>query len=119
MIWEIIEKWGNATKGPNDLIFPFILGLPKASLKERARRKDINKKINTGLKSIGTALNLKFPLTTYVARHSYATIMIKNGIQLTTLKSQLGHSTINTTEKYIGSLGIKNLIEITDKLTQF
>jgi len=117
--WEIIKKWGNRSKAPSDFLFPFFLGVEKDTKNERERKKDLNKKINSGLKSIGNSLNLSIPLTTYVARHSYATIMVKNGIQLTTLKSQLGHSTINTTEKYIGSLGIKNLIEITDKLTQF
>ena len=51
--------------------------------------------------------------------HINAMIMIQNNMALTTLKSQLVYSTITTTEKYIGSLGLKNLGKITDKLTVF
>ena len=117
--WEIIKKWGREQKNPDDYIFPFFNELDSQSLKSRRRKKDINKKINTGLKKIRTDLDIKIPLTTYVARHTYATIMIQKDMPLTTLKSQLGHSTITTTEKYIGSLGLKNLVEITGKLTGF
>ena len=117
--WEIINRWGNNLKNSDDYVFPFFNGLEKKSLKERNKKKDINKKINEGLKKIKTDLDIMIPLTTYVARHTYATIMTQNNMPLITLKSQLGHSSITTTEKYIGSLGLKNLIEITDRLTGF
>ena len=117
--WEVIKRWGNDPKNLGDYVFPFFDGLEKKSLKERGRKKDITKKINEGLKKIKTDLGIMIPLTTYVARHTYATIMTQNNMPLITLKSQLGHSSITTTEKYIGSLGLKNLVEITDRLTGF
>ena len=117
--WEVINKWGNVCRNPDDYIFPFFNNLEKKSKAERSRKKEINKRINEGLKKIRQDLDIGIDLTTYVARHTYATIMIQNNMPLTTLKSQMGHSTITTTEKYIGSLGLKNLIEISDKLTDF
>ena len=65
-------------------------GLYKKSIEERRREKDLNKKINKGLKIIKEDLGFKIPLTTYVARATYATIMIQNNMPLTTLESQNG-----------------------------
>lgn len=39
-------------------------------------------------------------ITFHASRHSFATYMINNGVSLYDVKSLLGHSSINTTEKY-------------------
>lgn len=55
------------------------------------------------MKRIGEALDLEMPLTTYAARHSFSTVLIKAGASLEQIKEELGHSNISTTQLYVDS----------------
>ena len=55
------------------------------------------------LKYIATLANLNVNLTTYVARHSFATVLKKSGVNIGLISEALGHSDINTTQIYLDS----------------
>lgn len=62
------------------------------------------KRFNMHLKTIAT--NLEFPdaiqdITSYFARHSYATSLLRNGISVEKISQALGHSDIKTTQTYL------------------
>ena len=60
-----------------------------------------NQKYNQFLKGVGLALGCSFPLTTHVARHTFAcTISLGEGIPKEVLQVMMGHSSIRTTELY-------------------
>ena len=60
-----------------------------------------NQKYNQFLKGIGMALGCNFPLTSHVARHTFAcTIVLGEGISKEVLQVMMGHSSIKTTEIY-------------------
>ena len=60
-----------------------------------------NQKYNQFLKGIGVALGCSFPLTTHIARHTFAcTISLGEGIPKEVLQVMMGHSSIKTTELY-------------------
>ena len=60
-----------------------------------------NQKYNQFLKGIGLALGCNFPLTTHIARHTFAcTVMLGQGIPKEVLQVMMGHSSIKTTEIY-------------------
>ena len=60
-----------------------------------------NQKYNQFLKGIGVALGCSFPLTTHIARHTFAcTISLGEGIPKEVLQIMMGHSSIKTTELY-------------------
>lgn len=60
-----------------------------------------NQKYNQFLKGIGLALGCNFPLTTHIARHTFAcTVMLGQGISKEVLQVMMGHSSIKTTEIY-------------------
>lgn len=63
-------------------------------------------KINKWLKRIGVKLKLKVTLTTYVARHTAATVMVRGGVPIKNISEHLGHSSIETTERYLSSLDL-------------
>lgn len=67
------------------------------------RIEKMNKIINKKLKIIGTKIDLKLPLTTYVARHSYATIMKRSGVPTSIISESLGHDSERTTQIYLDS----------------
>ena len=58
---------------------------------------------NRRLKEIEKKLNLSIPLTSYVARHSWATIAKRSGIPTAVISEGLGHTTEKTTQIYLAS----------------
>lgn len=61
-------------------------------------------RVNMNLKSIGRKLNLTIPLTTYVARHSWASIARSRNVPVAVISESMGHDSENTTRIYLASL---------------
>ena len=107
----IIKKWGNESKDPKEYIFPI--------LKKGLSHVDIASKVDTfvrnankALAKIGAELELSLRLTTYVARHSFATIQKNNNVPMIYLKESMGHADIKTTQDYFSSFEDDSLKEI-------
>jgi site-specific recombinase XerD len=75
------------------------------------RIKKTAKTTNKGLKEIALRAKIDFNLTTYVARHSYATIMKRNGVSTSLISESLGHRSEKTTQVYLDSFENKMLDE--------
>ena len=116
---DVIRKWGVPSENKEDYIFPYMRGVEPDSIKERKTINQVTKVINKYLNIVGKDLELPFKLTTYVGRHTFATVMIRNGADLPMLKSLLGHSSIITSEKYVSTLPLNDLEKLTDKLVKF
>ena len=61
------------------------------------------KRTNHALKKIGEYLDIPLKLTTYVARHSYATVMKRSGVSTAIISESLGHSSEKITQIYLDS----------------
>ena len=61
-------------------------------------------RINRHLKKIGMLLGISIPLSTYVMRHSWATIAQDKGISLSVISEGLGHDSEMTTKVYLDSI---------------
>jgi integrase len=59
---------------------------------------------NKRLSKLSKMLNLSYSLSSYVARHSWATLAKKSGVDLTVISESLGHNSILTTQIYLDSL---------------
>ncbi len=59
-----------------------------------------NQKMNAYLKEIGTICNISTRLTTHVARHTFATLMLGKGLPLETVSHILGHTSTRITQVY-------------------
>ena len=57
--------------------------------------------INHELKQLANELNITANVTTYVARHSFATILKKSGVNIGIISQALGHQDIKTTQIYL------------------
>ena len=62
--------------------------------------KMVNSKYNQNLKAIGMVAGLNIELHSHVARHTFATWMLRNGVKVENLAKMLGHSDIRTTQHY-------------------
>ena len=60
--------------------------------------------VNQKLKKLGMRLGLSIPLTTYVARHAWASIAKSKNISLSVISEAMGHDSENTTRIYLASL---------------
>ena len=60
-------------------------------------------KVNIRLKKIGEELNLPIDITTYVARHSFATVLKRSGVSTSLICETLGHSSEKVTQIYLDS----------------
>jgi len=97
---QIIEKYRN-DKSP--FIFPILSTFHKTEIQVANRLHKVLAKINNHLKEIGNELNLPLPLTTYVARHSFATVLKRAGVSTSIISESLGHSSERVTQIYLDS----------------
>lgn len=74
------------------------------------------RKHNRHLKELSQLLNLPTVLTSYVSRHSWASIAKWSGVPLTIISEGLGHSNEKTTYAYLASLKQSTLDEANEKL---
>jgi len=116
-IEEIIKKWGTIKKSANDYIFPFLSDDDDA-IRRKIVTKDITKRINKRMKRIGEALGIE-GITTYTARHSYATVLKRSGANIAYISESLGHSDLKTTEAYLACFEKEERVKNASMLTQF
>lgn len=104
----IIDKWGNNPKN-SIYIFPFMQAGDNAWEHEK-KKKNLTKNINDRMKKIGEELNLG-KITTYVARHTYATVLRNEGVPISHISATLGHTSVITTEIYLADLETENRVK--------
>lgn len=99
---DIIDKWAIKSTNSEDYIFGI---LEKADSSERtlAKVRQFIKTINKYMKRIGNELELDLNLTTYSARHSFATVLKRSGASTEYISESLGHKDLRTTENYLDS----------------
>lgn len=97
---KIIDRWGNPPN-PDSLIFP-LLKPTDDPLMHKKRTKDLTKRINEHMKVIGEKLGID-GISTYTARHSYATVLKRSGANIAYISESLGHNSLKTTESYLAS----------------
>lgn len=89
--------------GEDSYVFP-ILNASHVSAKSIDNRIDkVLKMVNSDLSIIAGKADIKEKLTTYVARHSYATIMKRSGVSTAIISESLGHDSEKTTQIYLDS----------------
>lgn len=70
----------------------------------RRQHKNAITRINRHLKTIGRLIPLPAPLTTYVSRHTWASIAKTKNIRLQTISDALGHQNEKTTRIYLSTI---------------
>lgn len=115
---EIINKWGSKNKEASNYIFTIIEKNDSPELIQKKVHQFI-KTINKWMKRIGKELGFEIKLTSYVARHSFATILVQGGAPIEFASQSLGHTNITTTQRYFAGFDIKAHKKFTKALTNF
>lgn len=117
-ILKILELHQNNDKAQENYIFPFLKN-NNTEQQNRVIIKNTTKTINKYLKLIATKLELNINLTTYVARHSFATILKRQGVSTEYISESLGHNSLKTTKNYLASFEDDVKKEYAKLLTDF
>jgi integrase/recombinase XerD len=112
---SIIEKYGNKDKSKNSYIFPIINEGMSEEEKDQ-RKRSFTRFINQHLKNLAKDNGLNENISTYWARHSFATMAIRNNIPVKFVSDSLGHTNIRTTENYIDSFPKEITKDYRDKM---
>ncbi|MCM1021528.1 MAG: site-specific integrase [Muribaculaceae bacterium] len=98
---SIIAKYNNQTNG---YLFPILDKAIHITAQQKQNRiHKILVKVNANLKLIAQDLNIEANMTTYVARHSFASVLKKSGTNIAIISEALGHSDLSTTQIYLDS----------------
>lgn len=111
---DIIIRYGNPDVSPSNYIFP-ILKPGLTPMEERMIIQNSIHTINKKMTMIGKALKIG-NITTYWARHSWASISRRGGVSLFGISKGMGHKSLSTTQIYLDSLSDDELIENASKL---
>ena len=104
MALEIIDKYRKPEATPNDYVFPILdRKVHKTAIQIRDKIRKANKAANKALHRIGEKLGIPIDLTTYVARHSYATVLKRSGVSTAIISESLGHNSEKVTQIYLDS----------------
>ncbi|WP_163377792.1 site-specific integrase [Cyclobacterium sp. SYSU L10401] len=113
---EIIKKWGVPSLSSEAYIFPHLQPGMSAE-KERGTYQQLTKTINKYIKQIASELKINKNVTTYYARHSFATVLKRSGAKIEMISELLGHSSVDVTESYLDSFEKEQIQKETDVLT--
>ena len=114
----IINRWGNKDKSPNNYIFP-IMERGISPLRQYELMQLFVKFINDWMKHILNNLEINKKATTYVARHTFSTVMKRSGASTEYIQEALGHADIKTTESYLDSFEKEVKRDFASRLTAF
>jgi integrase/recombinase XerD len=114
--FEIIQYYKDIYYSGNDkdYIFPILnreIHVTPTQIDNRIEK--VLKQTNRDLKSIANEIGIDEKITTYVARHSFATILKNEGQGTAVISELLGHESERTTQIYLDSFGNKILDEAT------
>jgi integrase/recombinase XerD len=96
----IINKHGNKAVGHDAFLFP-VLRPDWDEVKQYAAIKELTKRVNRSLKQIAVKVGIKERMSSYVARHSWATITKNSGRTIEFVSEMLGHSSVLVTKRYL------------------
>lgn len=97
----IIEKYSTYQKHAGYL-FPILDNRVHITPMQKFNRvRKLCHQINKELHKIADELEIKEDVTTYVARHSFATVLKKSGVNIRIISQALGHQDIKTTQIYL------------------
>jgi integrase/recombinase XerD len=115
---SFIEKYGNSDKSKTSYVFPIIDDSMSEEEKDQKKRA-FTRFINQHLKNLAKDNGLNDDVSTYWARHSFATMAVRKKASLEFVSEALGHSDLKTTKNYFAGFEDKTKKEILEDITDF
>lgn len=97
---EIVGRYAHLTAG-TPYMLPIIRRMDGTCYRQYQQMQE---NVNRALRRIGNMVGLKVPLTTYVARHSWASIARDMNVPIGIISEGMGHQSYKTTQVYLDSI---------------
>ncbi|MFW5886371.1 MAG: tyrosine-type recombinase/integrase, partial [Bacteroidota bacterium] len=115
---NIINKYGNKEKSSDNLIFSIIDESMKPD-EIKPQIKNFTRFVNQHIKLLAKANDLPEEISTYWARHSFATLAIHKGASMEFVQEAFGHGNISTTQNYFKGFPEETKKQINESLLNF
>jgi len=114
----VIEKYGSDNKEHGSRVFDIIKD-GSTPQQQQAQIKNFTRAINQNLKKLAKAIGLPDDISTYTARHSFATNAVRNGATMEFIQESLGHENLTTTQNYFAGFDDDTKKEFADSIMNF
>ena len=98
---SLMRKLSPATFGT----LPWYWLFPSQKTHGKNRWHATSRKLTTALRTAAQTLQITQRVNPHALRHSYATGLLRNGIDIRTIQEQLGHTNLETTQIYLHAAG--------------
>lgn len=109
---QIVDRYAHLTKD-SPYLLPILLQEDGTEYLQYQRVLD---NVNNSLKKLGELIGLKMPLTTYVARHTWASVARDMNISVAIISEGMGHRSYKTTQVYLNSIDSSRINEANKKI---
>ena len=116
-ISSIIKALGNQNNSADTFVFK-LLNHGDSPKDIRRKAQNLTHVIDTHMKKISKKLEFGKEITTYTARHSFATYMYRSGSSIEEISEAMGHASIETTQRYLASFTDEVLQKQSEKLEE-
>lgn len=99
---EILEAFDQHS---SPYLFPILSDRHATEKQQWDRIQKCLRKFNKDLKEVASAAGIDVVLTSYVARHTFATTLKRKGVDLAVISESMGHESVNTTRAYLKRFG--------------
>ncbi|MFB9056700.1 site-specific integrase [Mariniflexile ostreae] len=105
---EIINYY-RGQKRPTNYVFPILLHENLTPMQIHYRKQKVLRAYNLRLKEIAKLVGVETRLTSYVARHSFATILKMSGTPIEKISEMMGHADVSITMSYLKEFSNEDL----------
>lgn len=102
---SLMRKLGNRTFGS----LPWYWLFPSQKVHGKERWYASDKRLVSALREAAGILNITQRVNPHALRHSYATGLLRDGVDVRVIQEQMGHTSLETTEIYLHTAGIKTV----------
>ena len=102
----------NLSQEEKTYVFPILSDFHRTEQQMDNRVSKVCTQVNKDLKELGCMAGISKPLTTYVARHSFANVLRKSNVPTAQISEMMGHDSEATTRIYLESFENEVLDEV-------
>ncbi len=102
-VQEILDYY-ERRKNNTDYVFPILLEKHMTYSHLENRKSKVLKRYNKRLKEISALCKIQKPISSYVARHSYANCLKQKGVATDIISESMGHQNVTITQAYLKEL---------------
>jgi site-specific recombinase XerD len=107
-VQEILDYYKTQNR-PTNYVFPILLKENLTPNQIENRKHKVLRRYNRKLKEIGSLAGVETKITSYVARHSFATILKMSGTPVEKISEMMGHSDVSITMSYLKEFSNEDL----------